>query len=272
MKNSYRILNTLLKLVTPALLLACSATTTTTVRPPEEFEEQAFKAMSSFYCEYKRWPENWQEFQEFVTSVGLGETVGADFPSASLESPRAIITTLDYQNMLGSPRKVSFIAPPQCEKAKDPEQVVMCGGRVTFRLPQGFSLMGGVAVKERWRAPPYPDAAWRGQSGGYIIAFRFGEVLVDRGAIADFKETLEAAYETSIPGLKWVQREVVEQNNLPLLLHEFESNSSRGRLATIVLSASFDGKLLSINVVGPVEGRSKVEELARLVTTSLRLN
>lgn len=241
------------------------------LRPPEEFEKETFTAISSFYCEYKRWPNDWNEFDEFLTAVGKGDSLGEDYRNPVLESPRAVLATLSYESMLGAARRVSFIAPPQCEESGDERDVQMCGGRVSFRLLKEFTVMGGVVIKERWRAPPYPDAAWKSKSGGYVIAVRFGEVDLEPAAVADFKQTLEAAYETSIPSLKWLVREVVEQNGRVFLAHEFESTSSRGRIATVVISTSFSGKLLTINVVGPAEGRSQVEEFARNITNSLRI-
>ena len=270
MKLAPRTPTPLLKALSALLVAGCSATGP--VRPPEQFEEDTFKSISSFYCEYKRWPNDWIEFKDYLVSVGQGDTIGEDYPNATLESPRAVLATLNYEHIIGSPKKVSFIAPPQCEGVGDPRDVLMCGSRVGFRLPSGFSVMGGVAIKERWRVPPFPDAAWRSKSGGYVIAFRFGEVLVEPVGIPEFKQTLEAAYETSIPSLKWLVREVVEQNGRTFLAHEFESDSSRGRLVTVIISTSFDGKLLTINVVGPVEGRVQVEDYAREVTNSLRLN
>ena len=269
MALSKRISIPLFKIATLLSLVGCASGST--LRPPEEFEEQTFKSISAFYCEYKRWPNDWQEFKEYLNSTGQGDTLGEDYPNATLESSRAVLVTLNYENIIGSPRKVSFIAPPQCEGIGEPGEVSMCGSRVAFRLPQGFSVMGGVAIKERWRVPPYPDAAWRSKSGGYVIAFRFGEVNVEPSAIPEFKQTLEAAYETSIPGIKWLVREVVEQNGRTFLAHEFESDSTRGKLTTVLISTSFDNRLLTINVVGPSEGRSQVEEYARAVTNSLRL-
>ncbi len=253
-----------------SLLQAC-ASSSAGVRAPEQFEQDTFTSVSAFYCEYKRWPQDWQEFKEYLSSVGQGDTLGEDYRNATLDSPRAILVTLDYESIFGAPRRVSFIAPPQCEEPVDPREIMMCGGRVSFRLPPAFSVMGGVSIKERWRVPPYPDAAWRSKSGGYVVAFRFGEVALEPAGVADFKETLEAAYETSIPGLKWTVREVVEQNGKTFLAHEFESNSARGRIVTVIISTSFDSRLLTINVVGPVEGRAQVEEYAREITNSLRL-
>jgi hypothetical protein len=257
-------------MVGAVLLVGCSQSTSP-VRPPEEFEKETFTAISSFYCEYKRWPADWNEFKEFLTAINKGDSLGEDYRNPVLESPRAVLETLNYESAFGGPRRVSFIAPPYCEQGGDERDVPMCGGRVKFRLPKDFTVMGGVSIKERWRAPPFPDAAWKSKSGGYIIAFRFGEVELEPSKVAAFKETLEAAYETSVPGLKWLVREVVEQNGRVFLAHEFESDSTRGRISTVLISTSFDGKLLTINVVGPAEGRTQVEEIARKVTSSLRL-
>ncbi len=267
-----RIFAPFLKAAPLVLLVAgCAREPASPVRPPEEFEKETFQAISTFYCEYKRWPNDWKEFKDFLDSIGKGDSLGEDYRGATLESPRAILVTLNYDTLLGSPSRVSFIAPPQCEPPANPKDTLMCGGRISLRLPPEFSVMGGVAVKERWRAPPYPDAAWRSKSGGYVVALRFWEVMVEPGAIEQFKETWEASYETSIPGLTWVVREVVEQDGRTFLAHEFESDTSRGRTVTVVVSTSFDGKLFSVNIAGPIEGRTQVEAYAREIMHSLKL-
>ncbi len=267
--SSFRALGGLIALLT--LNLTACLGPSSPVRPPEEFEKETFSAISSFYCEYKRWPSDWSEFREFLVAIGKGETLAEDYPDARLESPRAVLATLEYKGVLGAPKRVSFIAPPYCEEPGDERDVSMCGGRVRLRLPKDFWVMGGVAVKERWRAPPFPDAAWKSKSGGYFIAVRFDEVPLEPSAVSGFKQPLEAAYETSIPSLKWLVREVVESGGRTFLAHEYESDSTRGRIVTVLISTSFDGKLLTINVGGPAEGRSQVEEIARKITNSLRL-
>lgn len=267
-----RSISKLVQLFLLVVVAGCSSGPASPVRPPEEFEKETFNSISAFYCEYKRWPKDWAEFKGFLDSIGQGDTLGEDYTNPVLESPRAVLATLNYETLLSGPTRVSFIAPPQCETSAPKGDVLLCGGRVSMRLPQGFSLMGGVAVKERWRSPPYPDAAWRSKSGGYVIALRFAEVQVEESAIAEFKETLEASYETSIPGMTWLVREVVEQNGRTFLAHEFENDSSRGRIVTVVVSTSFDGRLFSLYIAGPIEGRPQVEEYARELMQSLKLH
>jgi hypothetical protein len=153
----------------------------------------------------------------------------------------------------------------------DQSVVSMAAGRVWFKLPYGFSVLGGKAVEERWKRPPYPDAAWEDPVSGVVIALRFGEAELPSGGMSAIKDKLEKSYEASVTNLSWLARKIKNHGSTEFLLHEYESDSVKGRLLTASLTFGFDGKLLTVNIVGPVDQRHAVETVAEAVYASFRL-
>lgn len=241
-------------------------------RGPESLEKRMFRVMSEYYCAHSAWPPQWDQFVEFAGDQGGDTKVYDTVKSPVIDSPRAIVLTLGYQREGGVRRKVTFIAPPSCSKDenKDKQRVSIVGGRVGFVLPDGFSLMKGEPVKEYWKKPPRPDAAWQA-ANGVVIAIRFGDVSVQPEELLSFSDSITEAYDTSVPGLVWRQREPLTSHEPVLLRHEFESDSSRGRLLNFVISTSFDGRLLAITIVGVVEEAESIEQAAERLLGSLEV-
>jgi hypothetical protein len=146
--------------------------------------------------------------------------------------------------------------------------VSIAGGGIQFRLPQDFSLMKGAAVQERWKSPPYPDAAWS-SANDLLVAIRFGDLELLNEEVPDALEDMVEAYQAAVPGLVWRSKEAMMLGPTQVLRHEFESSAAAGRMLNVVFSASFGGKLFAITVVGPVGQEQLVVGVARDVQNSL---
>jgi hypothetical protein len=131
--------------------------------------------------------------------------------------------------------------------------------------------MSADAVKARWKAPPFPDAVWSDENG-VLIAIRFGDVEVTSEELEALAPSLTEAYEGSVPSLKWVRQGPRTIDDRTVLEHEFESDSSTGRLVNFVISISFDEKLLAITLISRAEDAARVGDIATQVESSLRIN
>lgn len=234
----------------------------------ETVEKQIFEVLSSYYCDRGGWPGDWDDLRTFQAARRADASFMDLVKNASLESNRAIVVTLTYDNEAGAQRKVSFIAPPSCQAIQDKGLVSIAGGRISFRLLEGTTLMSGQKMKEYWRNPPFPDAAWKG-GGDVVIALRFGDVEVAPSELGAFAQSIAEAYEASVPSLVWIQKRDSSDAPLKVLEHEFESDSSRGRIVNYVLSTSFDNRLLAITVLGPAANAQDVERAATAVRSTL---
>lgn len=261
-----------------APLLACSMNAPGSLPDPVRDEELVHKELSLFYCEQRRWPASWEEFATWAAGAPsplvskVGSSPRDSFVGAKLTSPRAILLTVAYTDTMNVERLVSYSAPPTCEPNPDPAIVALAGERVTFQLPEGFALLNTAVIQERWKNGAYPDVAWEDANQSVILAVRFGEAQISPQDLHTLARPLEQAFTKSVPKIAWLAKRVKSGGEQPRLIHEFESDSSRGRLVTVGMSFSFDDKLLSINLVGPAEKRKEVETAAEAVRATLRLS
>jgi hypothetical protein len=251
-------------------------------------ERKMFSALSSFYCDNRRWPTAVNELSNGgdLSIPGaksyIDSATALYFASATISSSRALLFSLDYSPQQettegnASRRRATFIAPPGCGAELLPGEVSIAGGRVTFSVPNGYTPLTLEQIKERWGGGTAPDVAWSDATGSDatgqgVVAVRFGEAQLTVEEMERFKAGVEASYSRTVPGIDWIRRELSQTSVPPMLLHEFDSDSSRGRLRTIAYSLSFDAKLLSITVTGPASSNLLVQEVAALVRDTISL-
>jgi hypothetical protein len=251
--------------------VGCSEMAPKPAPTPEPAEKVVFNAMSSFYCSEKRWPNSWDELAQFDGLSAEAHHAVGEMLTPDLSSTRAILLIVRYKNVQGLDRRVVYIAPPECDETKDSQAVLMAGGRVSFARLPGFQQLDGAAVKTKWKDGPYPDVAWHDPSRGIVVTVRFGEVAITPQELPALKEDLEAAFESSMPNLTWIERSVAEDEEPPKLIHILSSDAASGSTVSYTMSMSFDDRLLTISVSGPADREKAIEQVAGSLRRSLRL-
>ena len=262
---------TSLYLVSSVALVGCSTTTPEAPRVPEPTEKVVFDAVTSFYCAEKRWPATWDELIQFEGLSTEAHSAVGEMLTPSLSSPRALLLVVRYKNIQGADRKVTYIAPPECGPLDDPSRASMVGGRVVFTKPKGFELMKGAEIKTKWKDGPYPDVAWQDASKSVFVTVSFGEVQIEPTELAGLKEELELAYQSSLPNLVWIERSLAADEEPPKLIHMLSSEGATGTALTYSMSMSFDGRLLTIAVLGSGAKEREVEAVGNALRRSLTL-
>ncbi len=237
---------------------------------PEPAEKIVFDAVTSFYCSERRWPADWDELIHYDGLSDEGHHAVGEMISPQLSNPRALLLVVRYKNMQGIDRKVTYIAPPECGES-DPTVVSMMGGRVTFRRPDGFEALKGAEIKAKWKNGPYPDVAWQDPSKSVFVTISFGEVSVESSDLESLKGELEGAYEGSLPGLVWIEKSLASDEEPPKLIHMMSSGPVEAKSLSYTMSMSFDGRLLTISVLGPASRQKDVEEVGNSLRRSLTL-
>jgi hypothetical protein len=142
---------------------------------------------------------------------------------------------------------------------------------VRFKRPQGFEPLKGNEIKAKWKDGPYPDVAWQDPTKSIFITVSFGEVAVEPSDLESLKGELEAAYEGSLPGLVWIEKSLAGDEEPPKLIHMISSGAAGGKSLSYTMSMSFDGRLLTIGVLGPASRQKEVEEIGNSLRRSLKL-
>jgi hypothetical protein len=264
-------------LVLAAGILGCSThDADLTPKPPlsesAKAEGRFFGEVSAFYCANFRWPTSWSELEEFQLARGAASALLDEFSEPLIQSPRAIVLNLSYLDKENVRRKASFIAPPSCDpnakRKVDRRKVTMAGDGVAFTLPNGFSLMKSGEIAERWKSPPFPDAAWQ-RDDESLIAVRFGDLDLTDEEVAESLDDMVEAYESSVPSLVWRGKSVVGLSGKSMLRHEFESTSSQGRIVNVVYTGSYNGRLFAVTITGPIEVADELSRVALEVEETL---
>lgn len=250
-------------------LTGCSTMAPEPARVPEPTEKIVFNEVSAFYCAKKRWPQTWDELIHFDDLSPEGHHAVGEMLTPALSSPRALLLTIRYKNIQGVDRKVTYIAPPECGNKEDESLVSMVGGRVTFKRPKGYQPLKAAEIKAKWKDGPYPDVAWQDPTKSVFITVSFGEVPVEPSDLQALKEELEAAYEGSLPGATWIERSLAADEEPPKLIHMLSSEGPSGKALTYSMSMSFDGRLLTVAVLGPEERQREVEEVGNSLRRSI---
>lgn len=237
---------------------------------PVSFEQLAFDLLSDYYCGAKRWPDSWEQVEQFQRSRGDDTAWMQVATNIQISSPRAIFLTLDYTDNQGQKRRATFIAPPSCGTEPPKELVSIAGEGVVFRLPDDFTLMSLSDIRQRWKKPPYPDAAWITPEDR-ILAIRFGELEMQEDELSQFAGEIAEAYELSIPSLAWTYKDIKRISGKSVLYHEFQSTTSRGAILNVVFSGVFDNRLFAITITGPTEDADGVIQIAHSIEQSLRI-
>lgn len=241
---------------------------------PTILEQAAFKLTSDFYCDRKRWPLEWGELVAFQRQRGEDASWIEQVQDPQVSSPRAIFLSFEYTGADKAPRRAMYIAPPRCGqtsgKESDEELVSIAADGVVFRLPDGFELMPVKHVQQRWKSPPFPDAAWSA-ADGRVLAIRFGDLELKPDELLLYAEDMAAAYESSVPSLVWTAKDSRAIGGKPALYHEFQSQASQGPILNVVFSSVFDGKLFAITITGPTEYSDSVVQAARQIEQTLQI-
>ncbi len=237
---------------------------------PASLEKAAFDLATDFYCQRKRWPSSWSELVEFQRQRGADTSWVEQVKDPQVSSPRAIFLTFAYTGADQAPRRATYIAPPRCGEKSAKEMVAIAADGVVFRLPDGFELMPVKDVQQRWKAPPYPDAAWS-SADGRVLAIRFGDLEMKSEELSQYADDMSEAYEASIPSLVWTFKDAKLIGGKPVLYHEFQSQASTGPILNVVFSGSFDGRLFAITITGPTEHSDSVAQAARQVEQTLQI-
>jgi hypothetical protein len=272
---SFRHFRPVVTAVICTFVAGCATSTAPSAPPvspddPTSVEKAAFDLASDFYCNRKRWPLVWSELVEFQRQRGGDTSWVEQVKDPKVSSPRAIFLTFEYMASDQAPRRATYIAPPRCGQESAKGVVAIAADGVVFRLPDGFELMPVKDVQQRWKAPPYPDAAWSA-TDGRVLAIRFGDLDMKAEELSQYAEDMAEAYESSIPSLVWTFKDSKVIGGKPVLYHEFQSTASTGPILNVVFSGSFDSRLFAITITGPTEHSDAVVQAARQIEQTLQI-
>ena len=100
-------------------------------------------------------------------------------------------------------------------QAQTGERVELKDGRVSFVLPAGFKAMSKEDINFKFGrngAAYAPDIAYSNERQNVSVAVGFRGSGLPPIPLEDLKKMMEAQLEKSIPGVEWIEREIITLN------------------------------------------------------------
>jgi hypothetical protein len=149
-----------------------------------------------------------------------------------------------------------------CDPAQ-PRRVAIAGGRVSLVLPEGMDRATDAVLARRFGTGPFPELVAANDAALIFVRVVDEEARVDS---PDYQATRVRIAETLSPGFgQWVAREVVEQDGVRWLVHEYTARTGGATEHHRRYLAAFEGRTLEaafVNVTSQAEWGAEMDYAA----------
>jgi hypothetical protein len=147
------------------------------------------------------------------------------------------------------------------------ERVQFKDGRVSFVLPAGFKAMSKEDINLKFGrngAAYAPDFAYSANERHNVaVAFGAKGSGLPPIALEELKKMMEKQLESSIPGLEWIEREIVTLNGTRWIRLHLKSPAVDTGVINDMYFTTFDGQLLLFNFNSTIAQYEKYKESLR---------
>jgi hypothetical protein len=136
-------------------------------------------------------------------------------------------------------------------------------GRISFALPAGFKPMSKehIAFKfGRLGAEKAPKFAYSNERQTVSVAVDFLGRGLQAMPLEDVKKAFEAGLERSVPGLEWIEREIVERDGRRWIHLRLKFAAVDTDIFNNIYATVFDGQLLTFNFNSTVAQYEKYKD------------
>ncbi len=162
----------------------------------------------------------------------------------------AIMTTACGQTTEPAPQKAS----PKAEAAAtptpqdDPNRIYILDRKISFIPPAGFQQMtDGEMDKKYPDRDNAPQLAYRSADGKATVALRITDQPLDITKLPELKGILSKHMEQTVPGLKWIRKDMIAINGGSWLKMEATSQDKEQKLYNDMYFTAFQGRMLGMN-------------------------
>ncbi|HEX8636293.1 MAG TPA: hypothetical protein VF703_19385 [Pyrinomonadaceae bacterium] len=136
-------------------------------------------------------------------------------------------------------------------------------GRVSFVPPAGFKLMSKEAVNIKFGrngAAYAPDFVYSNERGNVSVAVGFSGSGLQAAQLDDLKKFFEAHLERSIPGVEWIEREIITREGTRWISLHLKAKAIDTGIINHMYATVFDGQLLLFNFNSTIAQYEKYKE------------
>jgi hypothetical protein len=166
----------------------------------------------------------------------------------------AIMTTACGQTTESAPQKAAQEAPQKAEPVTpptsqdDPNRIYILDRKISFIPPTGFQQMTGAEMDKKYPDPNNaPQLAYRSADGEATVALRITDQPLDITKLPELKGILSKHMEQTVPGLKWIRKDMIAINGGSWLKMEATSQDKEQKLYNDMYFTAFQGRMLGMN-------------------------
>ena len=149
------------------------------------------------------------------------------------------------------------------------DQVRVPHTSVVFESPKDFTQLSVAEIGAKF-PPGGPGFAVGNERRTTTIAYDFKPVAITDNDVAGILDGLASQLESSIPGLKWVEKKVIQLDGHPCLYLEMTSSAKNANIHNIMLITPQESGLLMLNFNSTLDEFPKVEPVLRTAIASIR--
>ncbi|HEY0098931.1 MAG TPA: hypothetical protein VGB76_08245 [Pyrinomonadaceae bacterium] len=154
------------------------------------------------------------------------------------------------------------------------ERVQLKDGRVSFVLPAGFKPMSKEEINFKFGrngAANAPDFAYSNEGQNVSVAVGFRGSGLQHAPLEELKKGMEAQFERSIPGVEWIEREIITRDGRRWIHLHLKAAAIDTGVINDMYFTIFDGQLLLFNFNSTIAQHDKYKESLRQSAQSINV-
>ncbi|HZH29832.1 MAG TPA: hypothetical protein VEY11_03640 [Pyrinomonadaceae bacterium] len=154
------------------------------------------------------------------------------------------------------------------------ERVQLRDGRVSFVPPAGFKPMSkeDINVKFGRKGEVHaPDYAYGNERQNVSVAVGFRGSGLQEALLDELKKIMVAQFESSIPGIEWIEREIITREGRRWLRLHFKAKAIDTGIINDMYFTIFDGQLLLFNFNSTIAQYENYKESLRRSAQSINV-
>lgn len=145
------------------------------------------------------------------------------------------------------------------------------GTTVTFESPAEFAPLSKEVIAYKWPSNRAPNYAIGNETASTTIAYDY-KTDVTGSTLSDLKAQFTYTFDRIIPGIKWIENEMITLDGQAWLMFEMTSNAIDTDIHNLLLVTILDNKLLMFNFNSVKRDFKKYESALRESIASIRFN
>ncbi len=144
-------------------------------------------------------------------------------------------------------------------------------GRIAFDVPDGFEPLTGRISESEAPSSRHPRYAVGTNNAASTIAYDIKDSSLPADQLDDVRKAFAQTFTQTVPGIEWKENKLIELGGKEWFYFEFKSHAIDTDINNIMLTTSFDGKMLVFNFNSTVEDFKVREPALRASVQSIRV-